>query len=322
MTTVKDDEDEETQEKAFPLRFFNRLRTDLWLTISQLVNPLAEGDEDVGRSQPLKILNMAWGFFLFFAMAVYSANLTAFMVKKTLKMPIRNINDCVAQRCAFCIDQFRLNDMQEIYAQKIHYKVYDHATGVIAGITNKECDAALVEERFYRLKHDLHHPDLVFVGQAILSFFVGWPATPEVRSTISYLMSVIEGSADSSVYKEIEGTFMPPMRDDPFRDPMAQPEGEDAEQFGIDSMVGVLIMSAVLLSTSIFLVIIKLICNQIRPRRGKVQDVEAFKGNGVFKEGADIEGGKSADIFANKEDIQEIKMLLQGVQTSLDACRK
>merc|ERR1719161_310875 len=125
------------------------------------------------------------------------------------------------------------------------------------------------------MKDKLHHEDLVFTGQSVLSYFVGWPATDEVRSTISYLMNMIEGSADSPVYKEIEGTYMPSMKEDPFRDPMAQPEGEDAEQFGIDSMVGVLIMSAVLLGTSIFLVIIRLICKQISARRCKVEEISA-----------------------------------------------
>jgi hypothetical protein len=210
------------------------------------------------------------------------------MVKKTLKMPIKNIDDCVTQRCTLCVDQYRLADMQAVFAQKINWKEYDHANGVITGITNKECDAALVEERYYRMKDELHHPDLVFVGQSVLSYFVGWPATDEVRSTISYLMNGIEGGADAQAYKEIEGRYFPAMMMDPFRDPMKQPEGEDAEQFGIDSMVGVLIMSGFLLGLSILMVLMKLVCNQIKARRRKSEK----ESNEDGKEVADEEGGQ------------------------------
>lgn len=288
MTTVTDDEDGEALQKPLPLRFFHRLWADTWLTISQLVNPLAEGDEDVGKSPALKMINLGWGVFLFFALAVYSANLTAFMVKRDLKMPIKSINDCVTVRCTLCIDQTKVSAMQDIVAQKINYKEYTKQSEAILGLTNGECDAALAEERYYRMRDELHHEELVFTGQAVLSYFVGWPATSEVRSTISYLMNKIEGSADSPVYKEIEGRYKPSMKHDPFRDPVAQPEGQDSEQFGIDSMVGVLIMSLSLLGFSIVLAILRIVFLKIKARRGKVEEC-----NENTKEGANEEGAKS-----------------------------
>merc|ERR1711907_917144 len=97
------------------------------------------------------------------------------------------------------------------------------------------------------------------------------------------------------------------------------PEGEDAEQFGINSMVGVLIISAVLLGISILLVVVRLVCHHIKARRGKAEEPDSKDEEAADKEGPDEKHAQKADQFAKKEDIQEIKMLLKDMQTTLDS---
>ena len=89
---------------ARALACMKSLPNNIYLSVFEIfANGGPMGDaSDTSLSLPHRLTMLTWGFFILITLSAYTANLAAMLSRVNVKVPFRNVQECVDKRCAFC----------------------------------------------------------------------------------------------------------------------------------------------------------------------------------------------------------------------------
>ena len=145
------------------------------------------------QSTATKALKVGWTLFSVVIVTAYSASFTAMLVREQQLSGIRNVDDCVYQRCRLCLSNQLIDNTRRLYGNNIRYvqsPAFPSAQMAIpwgiAMVKNGSCAAFMLSESQYQEDAAVHDCGVVFTGSPVISIYVAQPVRSAYADTINY----------------------------------------------------------------------------------------------------------------------------------------
>ena len=129
------------------------------------------------------------------AVVAYGSAFTALLINGTFSIRISRMEDCVASHCRVCVSAFLEPVLRSVYTNSIRYTTQppSFSQGTFnqwgfSALKEGVCDAALVSYSGYLQVAGDHDCEIMFVGQPVITPYMGLAINPLYQREMSYLL--------------------------------------------------------------------------------------------------------------------------------------